>query len=94
MPDHQKQVAPAQAPVAKPELTQEQTIALVVKIGFGDNDPLNAIEDKVTRGKAKVTAGKVKRGAGETAMPEMPSTPSSILRPNRTYLRADFCYCC
>ena len=59
MPDLSEAAAPAQAPVA--ELTQEQTIALVVnKSGPGDNDPLNAIEDKVTRGKAKAMLVKIK----------------------------------
>ena len=78
MPDLSAAAAPAQAPVVT-ELTQEQTIAMVVNKSLdGDNDPLNAIEDKVTRGKAKALLVKIKRGAAERpAMPEMPSAPSS-----------------
>ena len=78
MPDLSAAAAPAQAPVST-ELTQEQTIAMVVNKSLdGDNDPLNAIEDKVTRGKAKALLVKIKRGAAERpAMPEMPSAPSS-----------------
>ena len=78
MPDLSAAAAPAQAPVVT-ELTQEQTIAMVVNKSLdGDNDPLNAIDDKVTRGKAKALLVKIKRGAAERpAMPEMPSAPSS-----------------
>ena len=78
MPDLSAAAASAQAPVAA-ELNQEQTIAMVVNKSLdGDNDPLNAIEDKVTRGKAKALLVKIKRGAAERpAMPEMPSALSS-----------------
>ena len=78
MPDLSTAAAPAQAP-ATTELTQEQTIALVVNKSLdGDNDPLNAIEDKVTRGKAKALLVKIKRGAAERpAVPEISSAPSS-----------------
>jgi len=58
------------------ELTQEQTIALVVNESLdGNNDPLNAIEDKVTRGKAKALLVKIKRGSAER--PQRPS-PASL----------------
>ena len=55
------------------ELTQDETIALVVNKSLdGDNDPLNAIEDKVTRGKAKALLVKIKRGTAERPpMPEL-----------------------
>ena len=90
MPDLSAAVAPAQAPVAA-ELTQEQTIALVVNKSLdGDNDPLNAIEDKVTRGKAKALLVKIKRGAAERpAMPEMPSAPSSNSSASSTELTSE-----
>ena len=65
--------APAQS---NTELTQDQTIALVVNKSLdGDNDPLNAIEDKVTRGKAKALLVKIKRGSAER--PPMPDVSSS-----------------
>ena len=90
MPDLSAAAAPAQAPVAA-ELTQEQTIALVVNKSLdGDNDPLNAIEDKVTRGKAKALLVKIKRGAAERpAMPEIPSAPSSNSSANSTELTSE-----
>ena len=90
MPDLSAAAAPAQAPVAA-ELTQEQTIALVVNKSLdGDNDPLNAIEDKVTRGKAKALLVKIKRGAAERpAMPEMPSAPSSNSSASSTELTSE-----
>ena len=90
MPDLSVAAAPSQAPVAA-ELTQEQTIALVVNKSLdGDNDPLNAIEDKVTRGKAKALLVKIKRGAAERpAMPEMPSAPSSNSSASSTELTSE-----
>ena len=90
MPDLSAAAAPAQAPVST-ELTQEQTIALVVNKSLdGDNDPLNAIEDKVTRGKAKALLVKIKRGAAERpAMPEMPSAPSSNSSAGSTELTSE-----
>ena len=90
MPDLSAAAAPAQAPVVA-ELTQEQTIALVVNKSLdGDNDPLNAIEDKVTRGKAKAMLVKIKRGAAERpAMPEMPSAPSSNSSAGSTELTSE-----
>ena len=90
MPDLSAAAAPSQAPVAA-ELTQEQTIALVVNKSLdGDNDPLNAIEDKVTRGKAKALLVKIKRGAAERpAMPEMPSAPSSNSSTSSTELTSE-----
>ena len=90
MPDLSAASAPAQAPVST-ELTQEQTIAMVVNKSLdGDNDPLNAIEDKVTRGKAKALLVKIKRGAAERpAMPEMPSAPSSNSSAGSTELTSE-----
>tara|TARA_A100001015_G_scaffold260512_1_gene305283 strand:- start:418 stop:1923 length:1506 start_codon:yes stop_codon:yes gene_type:complete len=90
MPDLSAAAVPVQAPVAA-ELTQEQTIALVVNKSLnGDNDPLNAIEDKVTRGKAKALLVKIKRGAAERpAMPEMPSSPSSNSSAGSTELTSE-----
>ncbi len=90
MPDLSAAAAPAQAPVVT-ELTQEQTIAMVVNKSLdGDNDPLNAIEDKVTRGKAKALLVKIKRGAAERpAMPEMPSAPSSNSPASSTELTSE-----
>ena len=90
MPDLSVAAAPAQAPAAA-ELTQEQIIALVVNKSLdGDNDPLNAIEDKVTRGKAKALLVKIKRGAAERpAMPEMPSAPSSNSSASSTELTSE-----
>lgn len=90
MPDLSAAAVPAQAPVVA-ELTQEQTIALVVNKSLdGDNDPLNAIEDKVTRGKAKALLVKIKRGAAERpAMPEMPSAPSSTSSAGSTELTSE-----
>jgi len=78
MPDMSAAAATAAATTAPAQLTQEQTIALVVNKSLdGDNDPLNAIEDKVTRGKAKALLVKIKRGAAERpAMPEMSSAPT------------------
>ena len=90
MPDLSAAAAPAQAPVST-ELTQEQTIAMVVNKSLdGDNDPLNAIEDKVTRGKAKALLVKIKRGAAERpAMPEMTSAPSSNSSASSTELTSE-----
>ena len=90
MPDLSAAAAPAQAPVST-ELTQEQTIAMVVNKSLdGDNDPLNAIEDKVTRGKAKALLVKIKRGAAERpAMPEMPSASSSNSSAGSTELTSE-----
>ena len=90
MPDLSAAAAPAQAPVVT-ELTQEQTIAMVVNKSLdGDNDPLNAIEDKVTRGKAKALLVKIKRGAAERpAMPEMSSAPSSNSSASSTKLTSE-----
>ena len=91
MPDMSAAAAPAAATTAPAQLTQEQTIALVVNKSLdGDNDPLNAIEDKVTRGKAKALLVKIKRGAAERpAMPEMPSAPSSNSSAGSTELTSE-----
>ena len=91
MPDMSAAAAPAAATTAPAQLTQEETIALVVNKSLdGDNDPLNAIEDKVTRGKAKALLVKIKRGAVERpAMPEMASAPPSNPSAGSTELTSD-----
>jgi len=51
---------------------QEDLISFVVNKALdGDDEPLNAIDDKVTRGKAKALLVKIKRGAVER--PDMPN---------------------
>ena len=69
-------------------------IALVVNKSLdGDNDPLNAIDDKVTRGKAKALLVKIKRGTAERpAMPDVsseskasPPSPEAGLSPEQVF---------
>lgn len=57
---------------------QEQLISFVVNKALdGDDEPLNAIGDKVTRGKAKALIVKIKRGSLERPkMPEVKQEPS------------------
>ena len=51
----------------------------------GDDEPINAINDKPTRGKAKALLVKIKRGAIERpAMPELSETPSSSAQNKET----------
>ena len=62
------------------KLTREQTIAMVVNKALdGDMDPLNALTDKVTRGKAKALIIRINRGSAERPpMPDISAdTPSS-----------------
>ena len=58
---------------------QNDLISFVVNKALdGDDEPINAINDKPTRGKAKALLVKIKRGAIERpAMPELSETPSS-----------------
>ena len=58
---------------------QDDLISFVVNKALdGDDEPINAINDKPTRGKAKALLVKIKRGAIERpAMPELSETPSS-----------------
>jgi len=93
MPD-MNAVASSSSEESSAELTQEQTIALVVNKSLdGDNDPLNAIDDKVTRGKAKALLVKIKRGTAERpAMPDVsseskasPPTPEAGLSPEQVF---------
>ena len=56
----------------------------------GDEDPLNSLTDKVTRGKAKALIVKIKRGAAEK--PPMPDTslaetasPAAKFTPEQTF---------
>lgn len=60
------------------ELSQEQIIAMVVNKALdGDMDPVNALEDKATRGKAKAMLVRIKRGGAERPpMPELPKNSS------------------
>ena len=57
---------------------QNDLISFVVNKALdGDDEPINAINDKPTRGKAKALLVKIKRGAIERpAMPELSETPS------------------
>ena len=58
-------------------LSGEKLIAFVVNKALdGDKDPLNAITDKVTRGKAKALILKINRGTEER--PEMPELPIKV----------------
>ena len=56
---------------------QDDLISFVVNKALdGDDEPINAINDKPTRGKAKALLVKIKRGAIERpAMPELSETP-------------------
>ena len=74
------------------QLTKEQTIAMVVNKALdGDEDPLNSLTDKVTRGKAKALIVKIKRGAAERPpMPDMSpaetaSPAAAELTPEQTF---------
>ena len=63
-----------------PELTPEQIFAIAVnKAVEGDMEAVNAIDDKVTRGKAKALLVKIKRGAAEA--PPMPDLSVSNDEP-------------
>ena len=57
---------------------QDDLISFVVNKALdGDDEPINAINDKPTRGKAKALLVKIKRGAIERPpMPELSETPS------------------
>ena len=58
-------------------LSGEHLIAFVVNKALdGDKDHLNAIADKVTRGKAKALLVKIKRGSAER--PTIPELPSKV----------------
>ena len=65
----------------KTELTPDQVFAIAVNKGAdGDMEAVNAIEDKVTRGKAKALLVKIKRGSAE--VPPMPSVSTSKSKKN------------
>lgn len=57
----------------------DDLVAFVVNKALdGDDDPINAIEDKPTRGKAKAMMVKIKRGSAERpAMPVVSATPTA-----------------
>jgi hypothetical protein len=62
------------------ELTPDQVFAIAVNKGAdGDMEAVNAMEDKVTRGKAKALLVKIKRGSAE--VPPMPNIPRSKKTP-------------
>ncbi len=61
----------------------DDLIAFVVNTALdGDDEPINAITDKPTRGKAKAMLVKIKRGSVER--PAMPETPSPAPAPAAT----------
>ena len=64
---------------------QDDLISFVVNKALdGDDEPINAINDKPTRGKAKALLVKIKRGSIERpAMPELSETPSSAQNKER-----------
>ena len=60
---------------------REKLIAEAVEKALaGDIDTINAIEDRVTRSKAKAALAKAKRGQGAKAPVEEPSTKEEILQ--------------
>jgi len=71
--------SPPSSGTANTELSQEQIIAMVVNKALdGNMDPLNALPDKVTRGKAKALIIRINRGSAERPpMPDMSETTSS-----------------
>ena len=68
------------------QLSREDTIALVVNKALdGDKDSLNALSDKITRGKAKALIIRINRGTAER--PPMPdASASSSATPTNTEL--------
>ena len=62
-----------------PELTPEQIFSIAVNKAIeGDMEPINSIEDKATRGKAKALLVKIKRGSAEAPpMPDISETSSN-----------------
>ena len=77
MPDLSSSVKPSQAPEAT-ELSPDQVFAIAVNKGAdGDMEAVNAIEDRVTRGKAKALLVKIKRGTADR-----PPMPDSSLSKN------------
>tara|TARA_B100000424_G_scaffold252787_1_gene229402 strand:- start:88 stop:1587 length:1500 start_codon:yes stop_codon:yes gene_type:complete len=72
MPD--TSLAETASPAAK--LSPEQTFAVAINKAIeGDMEPINSMEDKVTRGKAKALLVKIKRGTAEA--PPMPEFSGS-----------------
>ena len=65
--------------VGNPELTPEQIFSIAVNKAIeGDMEPINSIEDKATRGKAKALLVKIKRGSAEAPpMPDISETSSN-----------------
>ena len=59
------------------EFTPEQIFAIAInKATEGDMEPINSMEDKVSRGKAKALLMKIKRGAAE--VPPMPEVSVAV----------------
>ena len=72
MPD--TSLAETASPAAK--LSPEQNFAVAINKAIeGDMEPINSMEDKVTRGKAKALLVKIKRGTAEA--PPMPEFSGS-----------------
>ena len=69
-------------------MSKEDLVAFVVNKALdGDSDPLNALDDKVSRGKAKAMLVKIKKGIAERPpMPEVSSVPQSNLSTNSAEL--------
>ena len=61
----------------------DELVAFVVNKALdGDSDPINAVIDKPTRGKAKAMVVKIKRGSVERpAMPELSASPDDPIAP-------------
>jgi len=79
MPELSPSAGPSQSS-EETKLTPDQVFAIAVNKGAeGDMEAVNAIEDKVTRGKAKALLVKIKRGSAE--VPPMPNISSSKKAP-------------
>ena len=62
------------------QLSREDTISIVVNKALdGDMDPINALADKITRGKAKALIIRINRGSAER--PAMPDTSAASPSP-------------
>ena len=71
---------PSNPSAGSTELTSEQIFAIAVnKAVEGDMEAVNAIDDKVTRGKAKALLVKIKRGTAEA--PPLPDFSASNNEP-------------
>ena len=88
---------PASAPASTKKssevssMSKEDLVAFVVNKALdGDSDPLNALDDKVSRGKAKAMLVKIKKGIAERPpMPEVSSAPHSNSPNNAAELSSE-----